>query len=383
MGKIPNLKILFITSEEPNQGDIYFKGLKAILHQRCIEWPYKALYHLSVKNGKIIGYDLHGQMEIEEDNFGFLINRRYMWKAPRYFGYISNNEYDYHQLPDLNDFDAIIFNFLRSEYQKKLMRKVLCNNSIRTPIFFIDGEDDPFLRLLYFSSKVKGYFKREILSSPSINKHYLKMWSKVYIYQLRKNKLNLNSFSFPAIRGLPKLLPLNLTVATDMLNKVNDDKNKSIDISFIASMTSSYRLELYKFLVKYVKKRKLKADIRIVGKFGKDWIPHNEYQTIVSNSKLSISAQGTGFDTYRYWEIPFYGSTLVSQKPFIFIENNFVDGESAIFFSNFKELERKLDYYLLKDLWEDVCRKGREHFLKYHTHIHRAIKILETIEMLI
>jgi hypothetical protein len=172
-------------------------------------------------------------------------------------------------------------------------------------------------------------------------------------------------------------------VATDMLNKVNDNKNKSIDISFIASMTSSYRLDLYKFLVKYVKKRKLKADIRIVGKFGKDWIPHNEYQTIVSNSKLSISAQGTGFDTYRYWEIPFYGSTLVSQKPFIFIENNFVDGESAIFFSNFKELERKLDYYLLKDLWEDVCRKGREHFLKYHTHIHRAIKILETIEMLI
>jgi len=371
-----NLKILFITSSEPNQGDLYFKGLKTILRSNCVEWPYKALYHLSNKNGKLLGCDLDGKLEIEEDDSGFLVNKKDSWKTPKHFGCINDEKYEYRQLPNLSDFDVILFNFLRSKLQKSIMRKVLHDKSIKTPIFFIDGEDDPFVKAFYLSSKIKGYFKREILSSFSVNKYYIEKWFKNYAYRLLNEKLNISSFLFPAVIGLPKLVSLNLTVGTDIPYKVANDK--TIDISFISSIASPYRLELYKFLKKYIRKRNLKAYLKTTGKG--DWIPYTEYQKILSSSKLSISVQGAGFDTYRYWEVPFYGSTLVSQKPFIFIENNFVDGESAIFFRNFKELERKLDYYLLKDKWEMICKNGQTHFLKYHTHIHRAKKILEVIE---
>lgn len=89
---LPNLKILFITSNEPNQGDIYFKGLKKLLGDRIIDYPYKPLLHLSSKNGKLEGYDLNGELVVQENSFGELINKKDHWRVPKYFGYINPKE---------------------------------------------------------------------------------------------------------------------------------------------------------------------------------------------------------------------------------------------------------------------------------------------------
>jgi hypothetical protein len=138
---------------------------------------------------------------------------------------------------------------------------------------------------------------------------------------------------------------LGLTVG--LLNSdIPPPKEKRIDISFVAYPSNSLRIKLLLFLKNYVTKRSLISFILLTGKFYnkmKIVIPHNKHAEIISNSKLSFSVQGAGFDTYCYWEIPFYSSTLVSQEPYIFIEINFVDGESAIFFRNFRELQRKMN----------------------------------------
>jgi|GEM_PF-2276407 len=379
-----SLKILFVTSNEPNQGDIYFKGLKTILGDRIIEYPYKPLLHLSYEGERLVGRSLDGNIVIEENNFGELINRKDQWRVPKYFGYINSEKYPYgaNELPDLSEFDVVVVNFLRSN--KYVVKKILSNSDLKKPLFFLDGEDDPFVRAIILFKVVKKYFKREFLSSPFVDKYYFLRWSRFYLSSHIKSSFDVDSLLFPSIIRVPKLEQLSLTVGS--LNPFKIPKNKIYDISFIAFPSNPLRVKLYSFLKSYAKKNKLKALLLLMDKHSSliggnlRVVPHEKYAKIIANSKLSFAVQGAGFDTYRYWEIPFYGSTLVSQKPYIFIENNFVDDESAIFFRNFEELERKLDYYLLKDKWETICKNGQIHFLKYHTYIHRAIKILRVIE---
>lgn len=383
------LKILFITSDEPNGDDIYFKGLKTILGDRIVEYPYKPIYHLHREGDKLVGRDLDGNIVCEEDAYGDIVSKKGTWRTMKYFCYMDDErKYDYEKLPDFSDFDAIIVSSF-SLGLNKIKRILRREEKFSKPIFVIDGFDEPLVRAIYFNRKVKKYFKREILLTPFVDRYYfLERCREYYRYHLRKWFINRKSFDantvlFPAFKNIPKLKHLGLTIGL-LNNDAYLTKEKKIDISFIAYPSSRLRIKLYFFLKNYIKKRSsLTSFILLTGKFyrkEKIVIPHRKYAEIIASSKLSFAVQGAGFDTYRYWEIPFYGSTLVSQKPYIYIEDNFVDGESAIFFRNFKELERKLDYYLLKDKWEEICINGRKHFLKYHTYLHRAKKILKTIE---
>lgn len=175
-----SLKILFVTSNEPNQGDIYFKGLKTILGDRIIEYPYKPLLHLSYEGERLVGRSLDGNIVIEENNFGELINRKDQWRVPKYFGYINSEKYPYgaNELPDLSEFDVVVVNFLRSN--KYIVKKILSNSDLKKPLFFLDGEDDPFVRAIILFKVVKKYFKREFLSSPFVDKYYFLRWSRVF-----------------------------------------------------------------------------------------------------------------------------------------------------------------------------------------------------------
>lgn len=382
-----SLKILFITSNEPNGDDIYFKGLKAILGDRIVEYPYKPIYHLHREGDRLIGRDLEGNVVCEEDAYGDLVSKDGTWRTMKYFGCMNvGRRYDYDKLSDFSDFDAVVISSfsLGLDEVKRIVRREL-----NKPVFILDGFDEPLIRAIYFNEKVKRYFKREILLTPFVDRYYfLERCREYYRYHLQKWFINrklfdANTVVFPAFKNIPKIEHLGLTIGL-LDSDISLPKEKKIDISFIAYPSSRLRIKLYFFLKNYVRKRRgLTSFILLTGKFynkEKSVIPYSKYAEIIASSKLSFAVQGAGFDTYRYWEIPFYGSALVSQKPYIFIENNFVEGESAIFFRSFKELEKKLDYYLFKDKWEEICMNGRKHFLKYHTYLHRARKILKAIE---
>jgi hypothetical protein len=121
-----------------------------------------------------------------------------------------------------------------------------------------------------------------------------------------------------------------------------------------------------------LKKNGLKAFINTSGKIG--W---NEYSKIINASKISLSLPGSGYDTFRYWEIPYYESALASPQLPIQIDNNFEDMHSAILFKNFKEFEEKTLTTLKTGSWDEISKNGKRHFLKYHTTKNRAETLLK------
>jgi len=104
---------------------------------------------------------------------------------------------------------------------------------------------------------------------------------------------------------------------------------------------------------------------------------------ILSSSKASIAPISTGYDTYRYWEIPLCGAALIAQNRSTRIPNNFEHKKSALFFGSLKELKNILEYYFLEGNEEEllkIAENGRRHLLQYHTPQHRANYVIESIK---
>ncbi|MDT7885845.1 MAG: glycosyltransferase [Thermoproteota archaeon] len=112
-------------------------------------------------------------------------------------------------------------------------------------------------------------------------------------------------------------------------------------------------------------------------------LPFNYYLQILAGSKASIAPISTGYDTYRYWEIPLCGAALIAQNQYTIIPNNFEHKKSALFFSSLKELKDILEYYFLEGNEEEllkIAENGRRHLLQYHTPQHRANYVIESIK---
>lgn len=108
-----------------------------------------------------------------------------------------------------------------------------------------------------------------------------------------------------------------------------------------------------------------------------------EYRQELLRAKIGLCVRGFGFDTVRYYEVPAHRALLFAQRLPIIIDNNFIDGESAIFFETPEELKEKLNFLLNHDdLVEKIRHKGYDHYKQFHTSTARAGKILETIKQL-
>ncbi len=107
----------------------------------------------------------------------------------------------------------------------------------------------------------------------------------------------------------------------------------------------------------------------------------DEYQAALQRARIGLSLCGFGFDTVRYWEIPAHGAMLLAEKPAIGIPNDFVDGESAVFFNDLAELEEKLNYYLRhEEEVATIAAAGHAHFKRHHTTSVRARQFLGLVE---
>jgi hypothetical protein len=380
------MKVLFINSLEPNQGDFYFLGLREVLGEKnVVEYPYKPLYHCYIKNVALVAEDLHGNIAVKEDPQHGTLKYSYAdYPVPKIFGLLGSKEYPISGFPNLANYDLIVCSFLRGS-TPLILERILSHASAEIPpVLFIDGEDDFYVRNVIKEKRILKYFKREILISLpkdllfNVIKpigHYLLMSTSARLS--RYEYLGLCKPICIAYDGFPaKASPLNLTIPDYGFRP--DYDNKIYDLSFIANATSKLRIKIYYELLKISKMYKLKFFVYLGTKFCSG-IPWRRYAEIIAKSKLSISVPGAGFDTYRYWEIPYYGAALVSWKPWINIPNNFIEGESAVFFEDFNELEKKILYCLKTDEWELLAKRAREHFLRYHTPAKRAYGILSAL----
>ena len=280
----------------------------------------------------------------------------------------------------LDNYDLLLFfndSFLDGNFYKILNKKT---NTIK---IFIDGIDDFFIRRIYKHPEIAYYFKRELYDTkiPEFQKFE---WIIRYVYELSRTpgtfKKKQKWFSYWNIpigmaykRKFQDVFPMPLTINNPKNNKVI--KDKEYYISFIGHLNNPERTQYFNLLKIYLKtnnkKNFLSSNITTMAK----------YEDIIKKSKVGLSIRGTGFDTWRYWEIPCYGTALLAQKTPILIPKNFIDGESALFFNDFNELKYKfLKYVVNSDEWMEIARKGQERFLEYHTPKKRVQYLLNVIE---
>src|SRR5439155_19252886 len=101
-----------------------------------------------------------------------------------------------------------------------------------------------------------------------------------------------------------------------------------------------------------------------------------------SSSRICFSLHGLGYDTYRYWEIPYTGSLLLSEPSRTVIGDNFTDRREAVFAAptHLVETARQLLEQPIET--EQIAAAGRAKLLQFHTSIQRAQIVAERLEAL-
>lgn len=198
-------------------------------------------------------------------------------------------------------------------------------------VAIVDGEDDPVIRQAHYAL-ASLYFKREFLP----NAGYPSM---------------VRPLPFAAI---PESKP--------------ETSRRDIPVMFAVGITSPIRIEILRAL----KEMKVQAEVTVR--------PKEEYNSILSRTAIGVSARGAGWDTYRYWEIAYFGCALLSQRPAIVIPENFVDGTEAVFFDGLDDFRKKLEALLADPARAaELGRSARNACMDRHLSVHRAKVILESM----
>src|SRR4029077_2624282 len=106
----------------------------------------------------------------------------------------------------------------------------------------------------------------------------------------------------------------------------------------------------------------------------------DRYNEARAGALVGGSARGVGWDTYRYWETPYWGAALLAQRPGIVIPGDFEDGREAVFWTTPDEFRTRLGE-LLGDRarTEAIAQAGRKAVSERHLSTHRARTVLEAL----
>jgi hypothetical protein len=282
--------------------------------------------------------------------------------------YSSTNNiiYENEMLQRIDEFDSIIL--FNSAYMNPIFDKVLEKSDAK--MFFVDGNDDFFLRHIRNNPKIILYLKSNVLTT--LYPGYSIEWSIRYLYEIlkstaiemRSGRKYASKWGIPisiAVKGQDKLVPFPLTASKRKV--VRAETRKDIDLSFIGTLNVPDRKRYFIDLLRLKNEKKDRSLYLSSHK-----ITFQKYINIIKRSKLALSFRGVNADTYRYWEIPYYRSALFAQRTPLAIPNDFVDQKSALFFSSIDELRKKFDRYVLKtEEWKEITKSCRRHFVRYHT----------------
>lgn len=104
-----------------------------------------------------------------------------------------------------------------------------------------------------------------------------------------------------------------------------------------------------------------------------------EYLRDLHRARVAVSLRGRGYDTFRYWEIPWCGALLVSEALPIVIPDNFHPGVEAVFVRpDLSDLCARIAHLLEhEDERVAIAAAGRALLLARHTCRARAERLLE------
>ena len=160
-----------------------------------------------------------------------------------------------------------------------------------------------------------------------------------------------------------------MTMAAPPRVMLPEETARDIDVSCVIRNTSRLRLEVARILEREGFLVLLDADI-----------PREQFCWLLNRSKIAVSVSGASTDTFRYWEIPYHGALLASSRPPTLIPDNYVDGESAVFFDEPEELVIKLRALLADEpRLSRIAAAGKKLCHEKHTAAARARYVLETM----
>lgn len=198
------------------------------------------------------------------------------------------------------------------------------------PIAFLDGEDSEPL-ITHAGSEVKVYFKREYIKG-------------------RTYPGNVKPLPFAAI---PEALIDGIEVNNSVFYAGHD--------------THPFRKEIG-------------AALASMGIPPAPKLDKASYNKALMSSLVGVAVRGNGWDTYRYWEIPYFGAALLSQRLGIVIPGDYEEGKEALFYDSVSDFKVKLKT-LMRDLDKtmEMARAGRAACTARHLSIHRAKTVLEAL----
>jgi len=271
--------------------------------------------------------------------------------------------------PDLRELvewaDAIVIASLRNSVVADVRRALDLRGA--RPTAFVDGEDDPYVRAI--AKDVDLYFKRETL------RRSIRLRARMPVRRLYHRRRYPERWGDPLRREIAiatgrsrAVVPLPFGIVDTGFEPRGE---KDVDVAFLASPTSPERARVAEEL------RQLERDGAVVQSATAANLPWFDYIELLARSRIAVSVRGLGYDTYRYWEIPYAGALLLSEPPRIVIPGNFVDGREAVFAPVERLAERARE--LLNQNTHPIAEAGRQKLLARHTSVHRAQTVLERL----
>jgi len=112
------------------------------------------------------------------------------------------------------------------------------------------------------------------------------------------------------------------------------------------------------------------------------FVSHKDFFETMAQSRICINLPGAAFGgrAMRFYQIPYVGSFMLSQK---FPGNQlhpFVDGRDCLYFDSLQSLNEKIKLMLDAPLLrEKIAKDGHEHAMKYHTAKSRIAYVLHEV----
>lgn len=365
-------KIMFIGDPNPSHAiDTFFHGICEVFdEQNVYEFPPEMKYHSNyandpynfwtVKNAKkpTVGHMRGYQFYVDAFNnpdsgfkYIFCVNRPYL-----------NSSYATRRYPSLYTLVQLL-NDIHPDRFKDI------------GVFFLEEEGDP---TLYGHNEiyVKYFQNPTILEYDGTLKKYPSVFEKINIW------LKVD-FIRKYIKYPNKVFPLYISAPEDKLNEIVDNKilsfeEKEYDVCFISGIHHDDRKKYYDIL-----KNELKIGNNILFcDRNSSFCGLKDYFNYLNKSKIVISVRGGEYSNTRNIEGPFLGCALFTQKLDIEVPNDYIDGESAIFFDETNLIE-KLNYYISnQDKLKELSIQSRNHCIKHHTTQARVLHYIEKIKQI-
>ncbi|HCQ31618.1 TPA: hypothetical protein DIU27_04540 [Candidatus Collierbacteria bacterium] len=314
------MKILFCTFHFPDYGlDTLYSALYEHLGaENIFEYPEKGILH-GEKHNRYVNYPNFFQLEKTRTD-------------AEKFEMLKRDEFDY-LLVGCRAFAHYTYHRNRNRHYDDDFYALLKEKSLIVPTILVDQGDDPGINHdLIKELHAKLYFKREFKKENALDRMIIPF-----------------NFSYPEV---PHDIHSNYILDVFWAGKVNPSREPYV--------LAAEELLNTKFYNRY---------------------RQSAYRKTLAEYKIGLNLKGLGDDTVRYYEIPAYGALLFSQKLSIVIENDFKDGETAIFFDGIDEMKEKLLFCLHHERYVDKIRlAGYRWFTKYHSNKVRATQFMEKIQ---